>query len=148
MVTFHKCANFQLQGDTLVPYLFIIVLDYCLRSAFEGKEERLGFTIRPRRSRRVGPANITDLDFADDIALLSDTAAQAQELLSNVENAALRVGLHMNAKKTQFMVYNQPTRVEIHMVDGSCLEEVKDFKYLGSWVQSTEQDIKIRKVMA
>ena len=86
-----------LQGDTLAPYLFIIVLnDYCLWSAIEGKEERLGFTIGPRRSRRVGPVNITDLDFADDIALLSDTAAQAQELLSNVENAALRVGLHTN----------------------------------------------------
>ena len=56
--------------------------------------------------------------------------------------------LHMNAKKTQFMVYNQPTRVEIHTVDGSCLEEVKDFKYLGSWVQSTKQDIKVRKAMA
>ena len=52
--------------------------------------------------------------------LLSDTAAQAQELLSNVENAALCVGLHMNAKKTQFMVYNQPTHVEIYTVDGSC----------------------------
>ena len=135
-----------LQGDTLAPYLFIIVLNYCLRSAIEGKEERLGFTIRPRRSRRIGPVNITDLDFADNIALLSDTAAQA--LLSNVENAALRVGLHVNAKKTQFMVYNQPTQVEIHTVDGSCLEEVKDFKYLGLWVQSTEQDIKVRKAMA
>ena len=136
-----------LQGDTLAPYLFIIVLDYCLRSAIEGNEETLSFSIRPRRSHRVGPVNITDLDFTDDIALLSDTAAQAQELLSNVENAALRVGLHMNAKKTQFIVYNQPTQVEIHTVDGSCLEEVKDFKYLGSWVQSTEQDIKVRKAM-
>ena len=138
-----------LHGETLAPYLFIIVLDYCLRSAIEGTEERLGFTIRPRRSRRVEPVNITDLDFADDIiALLSNTAAQAQELLNNVENVALRVGLHMNAKKTQFMVYNQPTRVEIHTVGGSCLEEVRDYKYLGSWVQSTEQDIKVRKAMA
>ena len=54
----------------------------------------------------------------------------------------------MNAKKTQFMVYNQPTQVEIHTVDGSCLKEEKDFKNLGSWVQSTEQDIKVRKAMA
>ena len=137
-----------LQGDTLAPYLFIIVLDYCLRSAIEGKEERLGFTITPRRSRQVGPLNITDLDFADDIALLSDTATQAQELLRNVENAALCVGLHMNAKKTQFMTYNQSTCVDIQTVDGNPLEEVKDFKYLGSWVRSTEQDIKVRKAMA
>ena len=98
-----------LQGGTLAPYLFIIVLDYYLRSAIEGKEE----------------SKNNDLDFADDIALLSDTAAQAQELLSNVENAALCVGLHMNAMKTQFMVHNQPTRVEIHTVDDSCLVEWK-----------------------
>ena len=109
-----------LQGDTLAPYLFIVVLDYCLRSAIEGKKERLSFTIRPRWSRGVETLNITDLEFADDIAVLSDTDAQAQELLSNVENAALCVGLHMNAKKTQFIVYNHPTCVEIH-----------NFKYLG-----------------
>ena len=57
-----------LQGDTLAPYLFIITLDYCLRSAIDGREEDLGFTVRPRRSRRIGPFNITDLGFADDIA--------------------------------------------------------------------------------
>ena len=95
-----------LQGDTLVPYIFIVVLDYCSRTAIDGREEHLGFTIKPRQSRRVGPLNITDLDFADDIALLSDTAEQAQEILNRVETAALHVGLHMNAKKTKFMAFN------------------------------------------
>ena len=33
-----------LQGDTLAPFLFIIVLDYALRKATDGKEEELGFT--------------------------------------------------------------------------------------------------------
>ena len=137
-----------LQGDTLAPYLFIITLDYCLRSAIDGKEEDLGFTVRPRRSRRIGPFNITDLDFADDIALLSNTASQAQELLDKVEHAALRVGLHMNAKKTQFMAFNQPHDVQIKTQDGSNLKEVKDFKYLGAWMQSTEADIRTRKALA
>ena len=42
-----------LQGDTLAPFLFIIVLDYAMRKAVgDGKEEELGFTIAPRRSRR------------------------------------------------------------------------------------------------
>ena len=42
-----------LQGDTLAPFLFIIVLDYAMRKAMgDGKEEELGFTIAPRRSRR------------------------------------------------------------------------------------------------
>ena len=86
-----------LQGDTLAPYLFIITLDYCLRLAIDGRGEDLGFTVRTRRSRRIGPFNITDLDFADDIALLSNTASQAQELLDKVEHAALRVGIACNS---------------------------------------------------
>ena len=28
------------------------------------------------------------------------------------------------------------------------MEEVQDFKYLGSWVSSTEHDIKVRKALA
>jgi hypothetical protein len=91
---------YVLQGDTLAPYLFIIVLDYCLRVAIAGREESVGFTIKPRQSRRVGPLMITDLDFADDIALLSNTAVQEQEFLEKLESTALHVGLHMNANKT------------------------------------------------
>ncbi|XP_062577713.1 uncharacterized protein LOC134239565 [Saccostrea cucullata] len=74
-----------LQGDTLAPFLFIIVLDYALRKAISGNEEELGFTILPRKSRRHPKQVLTDLDFADDISLLSDEIVQAQELLSRVE---------------------------------------------------------------
>ena len=49
---------------------------------------------------------LADLDFADDIALLSDTLNQAQDLLCRVENAADIVGLHMNASKTKVIAYN------------------------------------------
>ena len=46
------------------------------------ERRNLGFTLVPRRSRRVPPVMVTDLDFADDIALISDTAAEkARELL-------------------------------------------------------------------
>ena len=64
------------------------------------------------------------------------------------ENAALHVVLHINGKKTKCMVYNQQEEVNLRTQDGSFLEVVKDFKYLGSWVQSTEQDIKTRKALA
>ena len=137
-----------LQGDTLAPYLFIIVLDYCMRTAIGGREEELGFTINPRRSRRVGPLMATDLDFADDIALVSNTASQAQELLERVENAALKVGLHMNAKKTKSMVFNQQEVTTIKTTDGTTLEVVDDFKYLGAWTSSSLQDIRTRKAQA
>ena len=46
--------------------------------------------------------HITDLRFADDIALLSEEIAQAQELLSRVEMEASKIGLHINAKKWPF----------------------------------------------
>jgi hypothetical protein len=39
--------------------------------------------------------------------LVSNTIEQAQELLKEVEKAALQVGLHMNASKTKCMLFNQ-----------------------------------------
>ncbi len=137
-----------LQGDTLAPYLFIIVLDYALRKAIHGKEEELGFCLKKRRSRRVGPEVITDLDFADDIALLSEQIRQAQELLNGVEVQCGKIGLRINAKKTKCMVFNIEEPTEIYTKDGSKLDIVKDFRYLGSQTQSSEADIKSRKASA
>ena len=56
-----------LQGDTLAPYLFIIVLDYVVRNLDQGKN--LGFTLREQLSRRYPAEILTDADFADDLAL-------------------------------------------------------------------------------
>ena len=47
--------------------------------ALDGKEEELGLHIEKRRSRRQHPNIITDTDFADDIALISEHISQAQE---------------------------------------------------------------------
>ena len=85
-----------LQGDTLAPFLFIIVLDYAMRKAMDGNEEDLGFTITPRKSRRHPKEVMADLDFADDIALLSDAIDQAQQLLLKVELECKKVGLGLN----------------------------------------------------
>ena len=88
------------------PYLFIIVLDYALRRAITGKEEQLGFTITPGKSRRVRPVIQTDFDFADDIALVSDSVEKAQALLLSVEGECQKMGLQLNAKKTEVMTFN------------------------------------------
>ena len=136
-----------LQGDTLAPYLFVIVLDFALRMAIDGSEEELGFHLEKRQSRRVGPVVVTDFDFADDIALLSEEIQQAQELLHRVETSAANVGLKMNGSKTKFMSYNN-RRNSITTNEGVELEEVDDFKYLGAWMKSTERDVKLRKAAA
>ena len=137
-----------LQGDTLAPYLFVIMLDYALRQAIAGREEELGFQLVRRQSRRKGPVVVTDLDFADDIALISELINQAQDLLNRVEASAAQIGLVMNAKKTKVMAYNHSDNVRIMTTDGTQLEVVEDFKYLGSWIDNSEKDLKARKAEA
>ena len=48
-------------------------------------ESELGFTLERSRSRRYPKEVVTDLDFVDDITLLSDTPQAAQTLLHSVE---------------------------------------------------------------
>ena len=42
---YFKILTGVLQGDTLAPYLFVIVLDFVLRKTFEGREEELGVDV-------------------------------------------------------------------------------------------------------
>jgi hypothetical protein len=138
-----------MQGDTLAPFLFIIVLDYALKKAISGREQELGFTLTPRKSSRHPAVVLTDLDYADDISLLSNNMEQAQELLHRVELECTKVGLRVNAKKTEVMTYNVPPEHQpLITVGDTVLKEVEDFKYLGAWVNSTEQDLKVRKALA
>ena len=49
-----------LQGHTLAPYLFtIVVIDYVMRQAVANKSEELGFRLHIRRSRRTPSKIIT-----------------------------------------------------------------------------------------
>ena len=121
-----------LQGDTLAPYLFIICLDYVLRTK--------------KRSRRYPAKTITDADYADDIAILANTPDQAETLLHSLERAAADIGLYINAHKTEYMCYNQTG--DICTLDGTPLKLVGKFTYLGSSVASTEKDIDTRLTKA
>ena len=102
-------------------------MDYALREAIDGREEELGFHLVKRKSRRVGPEVLTDLDFADDIALISEEIRQAQDLLLRVEKSVGKVGLKMNAGKTKFMSFNSDN-VTITTSNGTALDQVTDFK--------------------
>ena len=134
-----------LQGDTLVPYLFIICLDYVLRTSIDNIREN-GFVLTKKRSRRYPAKIITDADYADDIALLANTPNQAETLLHSLERAAEGIGLHVNAHRTEFMSFNQ--KDDISTLDGTSLKLVDKFTYLGSSVSSTEKDIDTRLMKA
>ena len=49
----------------------------------------------------------------------------------------------MNASKAKFMLFNQSRMgtCSLQTNDGTKLEDVKDFKYLGAWMESTAKDI-------
>ena len=86
-----------LQGDTLAPYLFIICLDYVLRTSIDNIKEN-GFELTKERSRRYPAKIITDADYADDIAILANAPAQAETLLHCLEWAAAGIGLHVTKR--------------------------------------------------
>ena len=76
-----------LQGDTLASYLFIIAVDYAMRTAISNSDD-CGFPLEKAKSRRHPALCGSDIDYADDIALFSDSVDKAEKLLHNVEMAA------------------------------------------------------------
>ena len=134
-----------LQGDTLAPYLFIICLDYVLKTSIDKIKEN-GFELTKKRSRRYPATTITDADYADDIAILANTPDQAETLLHSLERAAASIGLYVNAHKTEYMCDNQTG--DISTLKGTPLKLVDKFTYLGSNVESTEKDIETRLTKA
>ena len=127
-----------LQGDTLAPYLFIIFLDYVLRTSINKIKEN-DFELTKKRSRRYPAKTITDGDYANDIAILANAPAQVKTLLLSLEWAATGIGLHVNAHKMEYMCFNQTG--DISTLGGSSLKLVDKFTYLGSSISSTEKDI-------
>ena len=82
---------------------------------------------------------ITDTDYANDIAILANSPAQAESLLRSLEWTAAGIGLHVNIDKTECMCFNQ--RGDISTLNGSSLKLVDKFTYLRSSISSTETDI-------
>ena len=82
----------ELQGDTLAPYLFIICLDYVLRTSIDKIKEN-GFELTKKRSRRYSAKTITDANYADDIAILATAPAQA-EVWNELPQALASMSMH------------------------------------------------------
>ena len=143
---FDICAGI-LQGDTLAPFLFIIVLDYVLRMSVDKINDN-GLEIHPRMSSRNPAVYLTDTDFADDIALISGSLFNAQNLLCSLEAAAKCVGLHFNESKTEYINKTNDITSHLETLSGYILKCKEDYNYLGSFISSSEKDFNVRKGMA
>ena len=127
-----------LQGEILALHLFIICLDYVIIMSIDKMKEN-GFKLTKERRWSYPAQTITDVDYANDIALLANTPDQAETLLHSLEWAVAGIGLHVNAGKTEYMCFNQ--RGDISTLNGSSLKLVDKFICLRSSVSSTETDI-------
>jgi hypothetical protein len=139
-----------LQGDTLAPFLFIIVIDYVMKNAeteHTNEQGEHGFVAHRRQSKRHPATTIHDLAFADDIALFESDFDRAQTQLNTTTKWANKVGLQVNIKKTQALT-NQNINNKSMQINGEDIQWVDNFKYLGSMVLSSNTDIKVRKGLA
>ena len=96
---------------------------------------------------------LDDLDYADDIALLSHICHtlshsynRTQEKIRRLEEAAEKLGLYVKKDKTKFLRINNSNEVPLLLEKGN-IEEVSTFAYLRSIVSTnggTEDDVKAR----
>ena len=68
---------------------------------------------------------------------------QAQLLLQRLEIAGEAIGLHINCKEKEYMMFNQ-ANTELKSQGGEILKQVEDFKYLGSWIADSKRDTEVR----
>ena len=105
-----------------------------------------GFEIKPRQSSRHPAKYLTDTDFADDIALISNSLVNAQCLLQSLEQASNCVGLFLNESKTEYVnrcMYDSD--FVIKSLNNTLLKIVSNYVYLGSYISSSEKDFMTRK---
>jgi hypothetical protein len=154
-----------LQGDTLAPYLFILVLDRVLDAAFaklqqDHPSKTFGIILKRAAgtsSRRIPAQTLTDVDFADDIALFTakptvqEAVEDAQLMLRAVAEIAKRANLLLKPgeKKTAIMVFAaaltsfraDPSSIRITMIEADgekTVPVVEKYKHLGRTVDHSE----------
>ncbi|VDP60305.1 unnamed protein product [Schistosoma curassoni] len=90
--------------------------------------------------------HLDDLDFADYLALLSQSQQQMQEKTTSVATASAAVGLNIHKGKSKILRYNTACTNQI-TPDGEALEDVKTFTYLASIIDEhggSDADVKAR----
>ena len=134
------------QGDVLAPTLFNIFFDavvtttltrhpqHGLRMLYNLDDELVG----SRRKMR-GSVLIQDLEYADDMALVSDSMDTLEEVLSSLDSVCSGVGLSISSKKTKILaVLPSPHCPPPHPVSLKPEEQpvavVEEFEYLGSTI--------------
>ena len=125
------------QGCMLSPLLFLVVLDWVMRTAYVSSRKGIQWTFLRR---------LEDLEFADDLALLSHCLQDVQDKVNALSKTPQRVGLRISQDKTKLLRTNNQQEAPV-TIEGAAVEDVSEFVYLGSKMSKTEgtdEDIKAR----
>ncbi|EYC03920.1 hypothetical protein Y032_0091g2500 [Ancylostoma ceylanicum] len=114
------------QGDVISPQFFNIVVDAIMKKVFDG-----------RSGVQYGDNQfLTDLMFADDSAIFAETYTEATDIISSIAEVAESYGLRINGDKTKIMT-TDGSEAKVYL-EGVQLEQVQEFKYLGSLLEENE----------
>ena len=125
------------QGCLLSPFLFLLVIDWIMKTTTTGRNNGIQWSLWTQ---------LDDLDFADDLALLSHNHSQMQDKTTLLKTTSAGTGLKINRKKTELMKMNTTANAPI-TVGGEPIREVESFVYLGSVVDhqgGTDRDVTAR----
>ena len=93
------------QGCVMSGFLFLLVIDWVMRETTRNNNTGIRWQMMSK---------LEDLDFADDIALLSSTHSQMQSKTNSMSGLAKKVGLKINENKTKILRFNNRYQ------DGTC----------------------------
>ena len=116
-----------------ISFLFIIVIDYVMRKAMDQPEYR----IKWQRNRQL-----TDLDLADDIAMMAENDVVCQEMTTRLQEKSAQVGLRISQEKTKITRTNHTPQNQPIVLGQNNLECVERFTYLGSVISSEMEMLK------
>ena len=125
------------QGCLLSPFLFLLAIDWVMKTTTAGNRDGIQWTLLEQQD---------DLDFADDLALLSSSHQQMQEKTAKLAVISAQVGLNIHKGKTKILKVST-TREDPIILQGSKLEEVQAFSHLGSIIDKnggTASDVRAR----
>ncbi|VDO87718.1 unnamed protein product [Schistosoma margrebowiei] len=125
------------QGCLLSPFLFLMVVDWIMKTSASGGKHGIQWTAQNQ---------LDDLDFADDLALLSHAHEQMQIKTASVSAVSASVGLNIHKGKPKVLKFNTRNKNPITL-DGETLEDVESFTYLGSIIDElggSDADVKAR----
>ncbi|VDP51700.1 unnamed protein product [Schistosoma curassoni] len=125
------------QGCLLSLFLFLLVIDWIMKTSTCEGNRGIQWTSR---------IQMDDLDFADDLALLSQSQQQMQEKTTSVAAASEAVDLNIHKWKNKILWYSTACTNPV-TIDGEDLEDVKTFTYLGSIIDEqggSDADVEAR----